>query len=317
VLLYRTVGSTDAWLGILAADCIGNKITSITGGNASATVTSCSVVWLAGASTDNLVGGILSEGFNAAGGNVVLADTASDNRIMADSFISGPNGTLLTNVVIDAGHTGTGNRIMDREGPLTTLTQNDATPEVGNALGEFFVTNNSNPTAYTNFTGGFFGQVVSIRVNDSNTSFVEGATLSLRPARDYAPVVGDTLTFRLSAGGVWRELSRAVNGGSFLTLARSVPVTETGATHTVGITTTHLICNRAGTVTVTLPAAADFDGREIYIRTITANTVVSASSNVVPRAGGAAGTAILAAAAGNWALLVSDGTDWQCMAGTA
>jgi hypothetical protein len=37
----------------------------------------------------------------------------------------------------------------------------------------------------------------------------------------------------------------------------------------------------------------------------------------VPRAGGAAGPAILAAAAGNWALLVSDGTDWQCMAGTA
>jgi len=37
---------------------------------------------------------------------------------------------------------------------------------------------------------------------------------------------------------------------------------------------------------------------------------VSASSNVVSRAGGAAGTAILDNVAGNWATIVSDGTNW-------
>jgi hypothetical protein len=37
---------------------------------------------------------------------------------------------------------------------------------------------------------------------------------------------------------------------------------------------------------------------------------VSASSNVVSRAGGAAGTAILDNVAGNWATIVSDGTSW-------
>jgi len=42
---------------------------------------------------------------------------------------------------------------------------------------------------------------------------------------------------------------------------------------------------------------------------------VSASSNVVPLVGGAAGTAILAATAGKWALAKSDGTNWQLMAG--
>lgn len=94
---------------------------------------------------------------------------------------------------------------------------------------------------------------------------------------------------------------------------KPAPGTVTAATYSVGTTDANLIFNRAGTVTVTLPAAASFAGRELLLRTITANTVVSASSNVVPAAGGAAGTAILAATAGKWALLQSDGTNWQIM----
>lgn len=72
-----------------------------------------------------------------------------------------------------------------------------------------------------------------------------------------------------------------------------------------------IICNFAGTVTLTLPSAVNNPGKTLYIRTITVNTVVSASSNVVPSVGGAAGTAILAATAGKWAKLRSDGTNWQ------
>jgi hypothetical protein len=37
---------------------------------------------------------------------------------------------------------------------------------------------------------------------------------------------------------------------------------------------------------------------------------------VIPRAGGAAGTAILTGTAGNWAKLVSNGTNWEIMAGS-
>jgi hypothetical protein len=40
---------------------------------------------------------------------------------------------------------------------------------------------------------------------------------------------------------------------------------------------------------------------------------VSASSNVVPQGGGAAGTAILENVSGNWATLVSNGTNWVIM----
>jgi hypothetical protein len=52
----------------------------------------------------------------------------------------------------------------------------------------------------------------------------------------------------------------------------------------------------------------------VVIKTIAAQTVVSASSNVVPANSATAGTAILAASAGAWALLVSDGTNWVIMA---
>lgn len=96
----------------------------------------------------------------------------------------------------------------------------------------------------------------------------------------------------------------------------SIPTTVTGATYTVLATDSDIIANRAGTVTLTFESAPNIPGKRLVIRTIQAQTVVSASANVVPRAGGAAGTAILAAAAGNWAELKSDGVNWQIMAGS-
>lgn len=75
-----------------------------------------------------------------------------------------------------------------------------------------------------------------------------------------------------------------------------------------------IIFNGAGSLTITLPTASSFSGRILRIKTIAAQTVVSASSNVVPLVGGAAGTAILAATAGKWADLQSDGTNWIIMA---
>ena len=76
------------------------------------------------------------------------------------------------------------------------------------------------------------------------------------------------------------------------------------------LSATWTICNGSGTITVTLPSAVNYDGQPIHLKTIAAFTVVSASSNVIPLTGGAAGTAILAATAGKWATLVSDGANW-------
>lgn len=74
---------------------------------------------------------------------------------------------------------------------------------------------------------------------------------------------------------------------------------------------TWLINNKSGSsCTVTLPSASANPGRVLHFQNYQAQTLVSNASNVVPIAGGAAGTAILAAVAGDTATLASDGTNW-------
>jgi hypothetical protein len=100
--------------------------------------------------------------------------------------------------------------------------------------------------------------------------------------------------------------------GKFTTLTTSV-VTNANATYTV-LATDHTIIQTTAASTYTLPAPVSFTGRQLHIVTQFAGAVISASSNVVPLAGGAAGTAILAATAGKWATLVSNGTNWVIVA---
>lgn len=95
------------------------------------------------------------------------------------------------------------------------------------------------------------------------------------------------------------------------------PVTKT-ADFTVSAGETWIINNKSGsTCTVTLLTASLFAGRSITFQNYQAQTLVSASSNVVPQSGGSAGTAILDAVSGNWATLVSDGTNWVIMQAAA
>ena len=90
----------------------------------------------------------------------------------------------------------------------------------------------------------------------------------------------------------------------------AAPVTKT-ANFTVAATELWLINNKTGsTCTVTLPTPSSYSGRVLYFQNYQAQTVVSASSNVVPLAGGSAGTSILLASTGDSATLVSDGTNW-------
>ena len=92
----------------------------------------------------------------------------------------------------------------------------------------------------------------------------------------------------------------------------SAPVTVT-ANFTVGSSNWYINNKSGSTCTVTLPTASAWLGRYLTFQNYQAQTLVSASSNVVPQAGGAAGTAILLAVAGNWATMVSDGTNWVIM----
>ena len=88
------------------------------------------------------------------------------------------------------------------------------------------------------------------------------------------------------------------------------------ASFTLGANENFVIVNgAAANVTVTLPAASSVPGRVVTIKNLSATyTVISASSNVKPQNSDTAGTAILAASATAWAMLVSDGTNWVIMA---
>ncbi len=98
-------------------------------------------------------------------------------------------------------------------------------------------------------------------------------------------------------------------------LATSNPTTITN-NYTVGSEDSDITCNGSASITLTLPSASANPGRIIWLRNIAAFTVVSASSNVIPLAGGAAGTTIMAATAGKWVRLKSDGSsNWIITAG--
>jgi hypothetical protein len=119
------------------------------------------------------------------------------------------------------------------------------------------------------------------------------------------PATGDLLQYD-AVDSRWEN--RSVTG--VLAAASGAPVTKT-ADFTVAANETWLINNKSGsTCTVTLPAPSALAGRTLYFQNYQNQFLVSASSNVVPLAGGAASTAILADVAGAHATVVSDGSNW-------
>jgi len=103
-------------------------------------------------------------------------------------------------------------------------------------------------------------------------------------------------------------------GVSMPSIELAVPVTVTTTPYTVAAGTSSLIFNEVATTTITLPSAVTYSGQIIFMKTIAAYAVNSASSNVVPISTAVAGTAILTNTAGKWAILQSDGTNWVIMA---
>ena len=98
-----------------------------------------------------------------------------------------------------------------------------------------------------------------------------------------------------------------------LASSSSAPVTYT-ADFSVSATDVWIINNKSGSsCTATLPAASGYSGRVLHFQNYQAQTLVSASSNVVAIGGGAAGTSILLASAGDQSTLVSNGTNWIMM----
>lgn len=140
----------------------------------------------------------------------------------------------------------------------------------------------------------------SFFVNIGNTSALGGTDSNVQLG---TLATSDLLQYN---GTYWTNVTPA----SVISGAGGAPVTKT-ANFTVAAGETWLINNKSGSsCTVTLPTASTNTGRVLHFQNYQAQTLVSASSNVVPLAGGSATTAILEAVAGANATLVSDGTNW-------
>ncbi len=140
-----------------------------------------------------------------------------------------------------------------------------------------------------------------------------GADASLYAYGDAGAFIGTAVEFTrktLAAlfGGALRAIG-AIKTDAYY--ASTVPREVTGATDSIVDTDNIVVCNRAGTVTLTLPTPANYAGRRLRVLTVQNQTVVSASSNVVPIIGGSAATAILAGTAGKAADLDCDGANWR------
>ena len=149
------------------------------------------------------------------------------------------------------------------------------------------------------------GTVTSVSVVSANGFAGTVATATTTPAI----TLTTTITGLLKGNGT--AISAAVANTDYMGVA--APVTKT-ADFTVANGEIWYINNKSGsTCTVTLPAASSWTGRTLTFKNMQAQTLVSASSNVVPIDSTSAGTAILLAVVGNWATMVSDGTNWVIM----
>ena len=149
---------------------------------------------------------------------------------------------------------------------------------------------------------------------DITTSFVfneAGAAVDARfeGDTDINLLFTDGSADRVGVGTATPTAKLQVNGS----FALNAPVTVT-TDYVVAATAYYIISNRAASNTLTLPTASTSTGRVLKVMTRTAQTVISASANVVQKGGGAATNAILPATIGAWAELVSDGTSWLIVA---
>jgi len=149
------------------------------------------------------------------------------------------------------------------------------------------------------------GTVTSVSVVSANGFAGTVATATTTPAI----TISTSITGVLKGNGT--AISAAVANTDYVPL--STVITKT-ADYTITGTDTWIINNKTGSaLTLTFPAASSWTGRYITVKNMQAQAVNSASSNIVPIDSTTAGTAILLGVVGNWATMVSDGTNWIIM----
>lgn len=190
---------------------------------------------------------------------------------------------------------------------LTALTgANTATDDV------YVVVDSSVPETKKQTRAELFKNIPAADFSGANVFNDAGADVDQRIEGDTDQnlVFVDASTDRVGFGTATPVAKVHVNGS----FAGPVPITVT-TDYTVGENVIFVISNRAANNTLTLPTPASNAGRMLFVSNIGgAFSVASATSNVIPRAGGIATAGILGPTDGAWAMLVCDGTNWIIMA---
>ena len=252
--------------------------------------------------------GSIASRVNIAAGSLVNVNGGAGPYIVGPAGWTADQVTLGPNVVTDlaAGSSVKGGN------NVNFVSVASASPLALPANGsDFYVTGT---TSFSNITGVWGGRRVRL-IFDNALTVSNSSTILLANARSFVTSQGSVLEIEYDhAAEAWREISRSPLVSA--DVGSPAPATKTAnyTADSAGAKDASIIFNGSGSLTLTLPTASANTGRVIRVKTIAAFTVISASSNVVPLAGGAASTAILAATAGKWADLQSDGTNWIIMA---
>jgi len=308
-------------------DSVGLKTVKATWANLKATLFAA-FTFTTSATGPKLIGG------TGTGSSLALQSTSGVGATDFINFLVGNNGATEGGRFTSSGAFLAGSTLAPTQvasGSVTPAVQLHGTTSTGQtpALGIFQWSSGAANILVGRSRGGTVGTRGVVAANDpisawvfygdDGTNFIPAA--EIRGLVDGAPGTNNMpgrIVFSTTTGGaaaVSERLRIDNNGFSSFTgsVGRGAPVTKS-ADFTLANTENNIIVTKGSTCTATFPSASLWTGREVLIKTTAAFTTVSASSNVVPLAGGAAGTAILATA-GKWAKLISDGTNWVIMAG--
>ncbi len=219
------------------------------------------------------------------------------------------NGLIAGNFIRSVGNSGI---VVQTDGTFNTTTQ-DITV-LGNEI-----ENPSQLAPHANYgivVGGFSGSILRTVIKDnvirsSDSNMVRGIieVVSTGSSVDTTLLLNNVVTGATSS-------AISLGGPNSVAYAPYLPPSTKTGSFSVDGTADNYIINAGGTTVITMQSASGrwMTGREILIKTVANQAVQSSTTNIVQLASTTASTAILAATAGKWARLKSDGTQWTIMA---
>ena len=115
---------------------------------------------------------------------------------------------------------------------------------------------------------------------------------------------------RIGIGTATPNTKLEIAGGS---ISRGVPAIKTSTPFTLADSENWIIVNAAAMVTMNIPPASQWYGRELTLKNIQAIPVIANTATIAPISS-LTPAANIVTGAGKWATLVSNGTHWVIMA---